>query len=416
MRKALLLLFAELLITTICISQTTRPNNSIHCIIKGNVIDRPNSSKIILVKQGDDIRTSGITIPIIDGKFEYKFNCKYIELYTLLFYEEQRRGRPCNFFSEPGVINVKLYPMERYYQNTVTGGDINRAYTGYNREADSLFKDKEIDREKVRLKNEDRIFTEEAKQLMKKIKETDNAHISDSLNNLAIKLDETGKALTPEAKALQDREIKLGEDCQKWQLNYIRDHKSLVGYSLLIDAMERKYEVPECMNIFHAKFENRFPLHPYTWQMKSMIQSFLAIKTGNPFIDFTAPDTEGKLVSLSSQIKGKVALIDLWASWCFPCRKKAISMIAVYEAYKDKGFTIVGVARESKISDGINAIKKDKYPWLNLIELNDAGKIWERYDARNSGGKTILVDKNGIILAIDPTEEKVKTILSELLK
>ncbi len=91
-------------------------------------------------------------------------------------------------------------------------------------------------------------------------------------------------------------------------------------------------------------------------------------------------------------------------------------MIAVYEAYKDKGFTIVGVARESKISDGINAIKKDKYPWLNLIELNDAGKIWERYDARNSGGKTILVDKNGIILAIDPTEEKVKTILSELLK
>jgi len=90
-------------------------------------------------------------------------------------------------------------------------------------------------------------------------------------------------------------------------------------------------------------------------------------------------------------------------------------MIPVYEAYKNKGFIIVGVAREENIADGVNAAKKDKYPWLNLIELKDKGKIWEKYGVGNGGGSTFLVDKNGVILAISPTDEEVKTFLDKLL-
>lgn len=91
-------------------------------------------------------------------------------------------------------------------------------------------------------------------------------------------------------------------------------------------------------------------------------------------------------------------------------------MIPVYEAYKNKGFTIVGVAREENLSDGVNAAKMDKYSWLNLIELNDKEKIWAKYGVDNSGGSTLLVDKNGIILAIDPTDKEVTAILDKLLK
>lgn len=137
---------------------------------------------------------------------------------------------------------------------------------------------------------------------------------------------------------------------------------------------------------------------------------------GGRYIDFTAPDFNGKSIKLSEQIQGKVALIDLWASWCGPCRRKAKSMIPVYEAYKNKGFTIVGVAREENLSDGVNAAKMDKYSWLNLIELNDKEKIWAKYGVDNSGGSTLLVDKNGIILAIDPTDKEVTAILDKLLK
>ena len=69
---------------------------------------------------------------------------------------------------------------------------------------------------------------------------------------------------------------------------------------------------------------------------------------GGRYVDFEVPDLGGSKVRLSDIIKGKIAVIDLWASWCMPCRAKAKMMIPIYEKYKDRGFEIVGVAREFK--------------------------------------------------------------------
>ena len=60
------------------------------------------------------------------------------------------------------------------------------------------------------------------------------------------------------------------------------------------------------------------------------------IKVGERFIDFTAPDANDEMHTLSEEIKGKIALIDLWASWGGPCRREAMSMKPLYESYKDK--------------------------------------------------------------------------------
>ena len=61
-----------------------------------------------------------------------------------------------------------------------------------------------------------------------------------------------------------------------------------------------------------------------------------------------------------------------------PCRAKAKAMIPIYEKYKDRGFEIVGVAREFKNTDRLKqAIKLDGYPWLQLVELDDGCICWE---------------------------------------
>ncbi len=57
----------------------------------------------------------------------------------------------------------------------------------------------------------------------------------------------------------------------------------------------------------------------------------------------------------------------------------------------------------------------ENYPWLNLIELDDQNAIWEKYGVPNSGGAMFLVDKNGKILAINPTADKVREKLGKLL-
>ena len=430
----------------------TKSTAPIHCLIKGEVIDRPQSHRLILIKADGDQRISPTYISIKNGKFEYELNCQNLEAYELIFLDENQNGmwQPITFFAEPGTVSLKLYPMDRFKETVVIGepktitslnsellghsekvidkGQLNREWAQYITLKDSLrnsgdiAKEKErIAKEDERLNNENLRYTDAAKEIMKQFDPKTDRRVSDSLVVLINKLQETGGLFTSEAMALDDQSKKMNEQYLKFELQYIRENTSIVGYSLLLStttiALQHfKDLVPECIDLYNSIYAKKYPKHPYTEQMKDKIISFTSVKVGGSYIDFVAPDFLGQPVRLSEQIKGKVALIDLWASWCGPCRKSAKSMIPVYEAYKDKGFTIVGVARESELKSGINAAHKDKYPWLNLIELKDKGKIWEKYGVGNGGGGTFLVDKNGIILAMSPTDEEVKTILNKLLK
>ena len=85
----------------------------------------------------------------------------------------------------------------------------------------------------------------------------------------------------------------------------------------------------------------------------------------------------------------------------------------IYEKYKDRGFTVVGVAREDKRKNMERALTQDGYPWLNLLELRDENKIWRKYGIEGSGGTTVLVDRDVTILAVHPTAEEVEEILQE---
>ena len=174
------------------------------------------------------------------------------------------------------------------------------------------------------------------------------------------------------------------------------------------------FSAKDIISIYNKVYAGKFTGDATDNSMLNWILS-QSLKVGDRFIDFTAPDAQGKMHMLSEEIKGKVALIDLWASWCGPCRRASMSMIPLYESYKDKGFTVVGVARERLQKNMESAIKKDGYPWLCLLELNDAGKIWEKYGVALGGGSIFMVDKEGKILAINPSAEEVKAILEKML-
>ena len=233
-------------------------------------------------------------------------------------------------------------------------------------------------------------------------------------------------ALNEESKNLKKRE-------QKWKEEYMAEHPSVATYFLLMDDLMSLVDyqvhgfpeefdmlsfknVQDLESLYNTIYKPMFPEHSYTTLVATMLQSLKQIEVGGRYIDFTAPDFEGNPVTLSEQIRGKVALIDLWASWCGPCRRSAKSMIPVYEKYESKGFTIVGVAREKTVQTAKAAALQDGYPWLNLVELNDAGNIWFKYCVGNSGGGTFLVDQEGKILAICPTAEEVERILEKMLK
>ena len=115
-----------------------------------------------------------------------------------------------------------------------------------------------------------------------------------------------------------------------------------------------------------------------------------------PELKFKNPD--GKEVSLSS-LRGKVVLIDFWASWCRPCRVENPNVVAAYNKFKSKGFEVYGVSLDKSQDAWENAIKQDGLSWINVSDLggwNSAGAA--TYCVRSIPGN-FLLDENGVIVA-----------------
>lgn len=110
--------------------------------------------------------------------------------------------------------------------------------------------------------------------------------------------------------------------------------------------------------------------------------------------DFTLPDVSGKKVALSS-FRGKVVLLDFWATWCEPCLEELPDLVRFQEAHKDKGFTLVGVAMDA---EGVSVVgpfvRQNKIPYPILVSNGDlpAGYPIPGFPA------AFLIDKNGTIV------------------
>lgn len=388
--------------------------------ISGTVKDRPTASWLLLLPAGDDLRTKkSIVVPVNDGKFEYDLYTTDTLAYSLIVGMEPLQGswKEYKFFSEGQPITVEIDNSDRKPWETVKGGPMTYKFSDLMNRSQQIVDESRINEQSRMLDSLKRYYVPRVYEIRSQMEEKDISQPRrDSLSQELIALQKSGQNLSPEGIIMNVKMDSIWQLVKDLEFKFIETDASPAGLFLIYEkSLYKDTDFEKELEIFKNVYLHRYADHPYSLALKQHISNE-GCEVGKRFPNFSAPDLDGNMQTLSDLIEGKYAVIDLWASWCGPCRRHSIELIPVYEKWKEKGFTVVGVAREHGDTKAMeNSIKHDGYPWINLVELNDAHNIWNLYRAGNSGGRIVMVHPSGVVIAVDPDAAEVEDLLTKFI-
>lgn len=220
---------------------------------------------------------------------------------------------------------------------------------------------------------------------------------------------QTMQAIQQEFQGLNERYVAGLKD-------FIRSHsKSEMSAHILVNDLSND-NIP-IENLIEALdlIDPSLAQNPNVLAVRKKVDMLRGSMVGYPANNFTQSTPEGKSVKLSDY-KGKYVLIDFWASWCKPCRMENPNVVAAYNRFKDKGFTVLGVSMDSNKEAWINAIRADNLTWQHVSDLKGWGnEVGIMYGVKGIP-QNFLVDREGKIVAKNLRGAELDEKLAEIIK
>jgi len=158
-------------------------------------------------------------------------------------------------------------------------------------------------------------------------------------------------------------------------------------------------------------------VYAYYKQLKEQKDSGNMFAPGKPAPDFEELMVDRKTKMKLSDLRGKVVLLDFWASWCGPCRRENPNVVATYKKYKDKGFTVMSVSLDNNLDNWKNAIDKDQLEWPNHVsDLKQWSSAVGRMYQVTGIPFTVLIDKEGNIVSTNLRGAQLEEEVARLLQ
>jgi peroxiredoxin len=200
---------------------------------------------------------------------------------------------------------------------------------------------------------------------------------------------------------------------QKLEMEFVKNNPGSIVSAYMLSVYASTWGKEKTTDLFE-KFSTGNKNSEYGDKIARFMRLNKNPKTGEQFADFKMADPNGRLKKLSD-LKGKIILLEFWASWCGPCRQENPNLVKSYRKFNPRGFEVFAVSLNQDKTSWLQAIEKDSLSWEHVSDLkgseNEASLIYGISGIPDN----FLIDKTGVIIGRNLRGEELNEKLSELI-